>query len=88
VKGSHADAMLESRRPVQQIDPAVCAAVVGPFMPSRLAMAAYTDSPSPLQHDFVVNAGRSDLRGQGDAPLVPGLGADLMSPPYFVLRRR
>ncbi len=43
--------------------------------------AAYTESPYPLQYYFVVNHGRAD------ATLFPGLGADLMHQPYFVVRR-
>ena len=42
--------------------------------------AAYTDSPYPLQYYF-------DLRdGAGEAQLHPGLGTDLSSEPYFLLR--
>jgi hypothetical protein len=42
--------------------------------------AAYTATPYPLQYYFV-------LTTSTDAHLYPGLGADLMGQPYFVLQR-
>jgi hypothetical protein len=43
--------------------------------------ATYTDSPYPLQYYFTVKSSPSN------ATLFPGLGSDLVSQPYFVLRR-
>jgi hypothetical protein len=42
---------------------------------------AYTNSPYPLQYYFVVHA------GPAVAHLYPGLGADHMQMPYYVIRR-
>lgn len=43
-------------------------------------LAAYTDSPFPLQYLFAV------LR-DGSAAMLPGLAPDLCNQPYYILRR-